>query len=132
MKNKVLLVIGILLFASGFFAAKYKYSQATDKTKTEDKDHTITKIIEHKHKDGSSDTVTVIDDKKSHKETEIHTKPIDTSKLNLSVLAANDFSQSIVKPVYGLSISKELIGPITLGLFGFTDRRMGISIGVNF
>lgn len=45
----------------------------------------------------------------------------------IGVKAYND-----LQAVYGLSVSKDIAGPLTLGIWGFTDGRIGISIGVSF
>jgi hypothetical protein len=34
--------------------------------------------------------------------------------------------------MYGISVHREFIGPITLGAFGLTNGTVGLSIGVNF
>lgn len=51
--------------------------------------------------------------------------------LNVSALAGNDF-KDVFKPIYGVSVNKEFIGPITLGVFGMTNSVIGLSVGVNF
>jgi hypothetical protein len=35
-------------------------------------------------------------------------------------------------PEYGAMVSKKLLGPLSLGAFGFTDRTYGLSIGLEF
>lgn len=55
-----------------------------------------------------------------------------TSTLNLSALAGNDFSHPQILPIYGLSVSKSLLGPITVGAFGLTNGVVGLSVGINF
>lgn len=50
------------------------------------------------------------------------------SKVNLSALVGTD----LYKPVYGGHISKELLGPISVGAWGLTNATFGVSIGVNF
>jgi len=57
--------------------------------------------------------------------------PPKTSLINISGLASLDTSRGFT-PVYGISASKEFIGPITLGAFGLTNGTIGLSIGVNF
>lgn len=54
------------------------------------------------------------------------------NRMNVSVLAGIDFSSAVPKPTYGVSINKEFIGPITVGVFGLTNGTIGASIGVNF
>lgn len=55
-----------------------------------------------------------------------------SSTINVSALAANDFSRGLISPTYGISISKEIVGPITIGLFGLTNSTVGLSLGINF
>lgn len=57
--------------------------------------------------------------------------PPKVAPLNLSVLAGIDPHNSF-KPVYGLSISKQVLGPITVGVFGLTNNNFGVSLGLNF
>lgn len=56
--------------------------------------------------------------------------PPKTNTLNVSVLAGLDFARQT--PVYGASVSKQLLGPITIGAFGLTNGIIGGSIGLNF
>lgn len=64
------------------------------------------------------------------KKSEVITAP-KTSLINISALAGLDTSRGFV-PTYGISASKEFIGPITLGTFGLTNGVIGVSVGVNF
>lgn len=81
--------------------------------------------------DGTSDTTTTIVD---------HSIRTDTSKniivaipfINVSGLVGNDLSKRGVLPIYGVSINKEIIGPITIGAFGLTSGVIGLSVGLNF
>ena len=53
------------------------------------------------------------------------------STLHVSLLSGVD---SISSPtlIYGGSISKNVLGPISVGGFGFTNGLFGVSIGLNF
>ncbi len=53
---------------------------------------------------------------------------IGRSKVNLSALVGTDFTS----PAYGLHVSKEFLGPITLGAWGLTNKTVGLSVGLNF
>lgn len=55
--------------------------------------------------------------------------PPKRSTLNVSALGGYDFRKG---PVYGGSVSKEVLGPITIGGFGLTNGTVGVSIGLNF
>ncbi len=144
-KTKIIISITVILTAFAF--GRYSVNQApavhtiedikTDKDIDKDKvTHTVTVITTKS--DGTS--VTTIDKKtqsKSQEKDEIssHLDQIITSskqsKINISFLGANDFSKSIPVPIYGLSVSKEFIGPITVGAFGLTNGVIGLSIGLD-
>lgn len=51
--------------------------------------------------------------------------------LNASVLVGADIS-SPYGLIYGLHMSRNFIGPITLGVFGMTNKTVGISLGLTF
>lgn len=54
----------------------------------------------------------------------------NTRGITVSVLVGASLTNMLLGPVYGASISKPFIGPIELGLFAFTDLRVGVSIGM--
>lgn len=132
-KTPVLLLIAL---AIGIAVGRYSNRPAeTTKIVHEETKKVIDtkkKIIEVVTPDGTKttttteDTVTTIDKDKTKSS---QTKP--SPKVNLSFLAGvprlND-----LRPIYGLSVSKEFIGPITVGLFGLTNGTLGVSIGVDF
>lgn len=94
----------------------------TTTTKTPDGGETITQTE-------TKDTVTKTEETKdtdSHVVTTITAAP----KVNLAGLAGIDFSKKT--PVYGASISKQLLGPVTLGVWGLTNSTIGVSIGLEF
>jgi hypothetical protein len=53
---------------------------------------------------------------------------VGRSKLSLSALAGTDLRS----PVYGAHVSKEILGPVSVGIFGLTNGTFGASIGLNF
>ena len=152
LKTKIIIAIcyTVLIFAVGRYTTRTPSSTVQTKTtevetKTEDKNvNTKKTITETKKPDGTTVTVTQVDqtindDKRDDRTTQVQTK--ETTKavrpiLQLSILGGNDFSQGPFKPVYGAAISKEVLGPVTLGLFGLTAQQrygiIGISLGVNF
>lgn len=76
-----------------------------------------------------TDTTVATDDSKMTDKTKEVTR--STDKVNLSVLASiNPFnvSQGIT---YGGSVTKQILGPFTLGAFGFTSGQFGMSVGLN-
>lgn len=90
------------------------------------------RIVEDKNttdKKSSSDTSLVESDKESKKEV-----IRGGSKTNISVLfrSRDNVFKNHTFDVYGASINRELLGPITIGVFGFSTGSGGLSLGVNF
>lgn len=146
LKTKV--IASVVVVATAFAFGRYSVNQTpavhtiedTKIDKDIDKDkvtHTVTTIT--KKPDGS--TVTQIDKKTEAKSEEKDdtiqhldqtVTPPKQSKINISVLGANDFSKGLLAPTYGLSVSKEILGPITVGAFGLNHGVVGLSIGLDF
>lgn len=81
----------------------------------------------------TTDTSTVkkvdtITDTDTHITQDVIPPKIDT--LNVSILVGLDVSRQT--PVYGASITKQVLGPITVGAFGLTNGSVGGSIGISF
>lgn len=146
-KKQVFIIIGLIAvsFAAGRFLTPEKVKiekQVVEVEKKEQSKQIDEKkvIVEEVKPDGSKTTTTTVDTKTNINTTVSKDKTTDESKvvevskskLNVSILAGLD----IIKPengfVYGAHISKELLGPITFGLFGQTNKTFGVSIGLNF
>lgn len=148
-KVKVLIsvVVLVITFATGRWSATQKtvtttktVAQTDVKANTKDT-HTKTTITETKQVNGASMRVTVIDQVSDDKSTENDdtvtsqktvSVPVSKSKLNISVLGAEDFSRGFTQPTYGLSVNKEVLGPLTVGAFGLMNGTVGISVGLDF
>lgn len=142
-KTKVIIVSAGLLtaFAVGRYTApspnlKEKESISTDITKNENistkKETTITETPDGK-KITKIDEETTTKTKEKEDQLEKLDLSITTKKSIVSVnaLVGYDFTRGPV-PTYGLAISKEFLGPITLGAWGLTNGTIGVSVGVNF
>lgn len=83
---------------------------------------------------GEVDITTTTEDHTQHVDTSTISaaSPIKVKSLNVSALIANDFSRGILVPTYGISVSKEILGLITVGAFGLTNGAIGVSLGLNF
>jgi len=75
-------------------------------------------------KEKTSETKTT----ESEKSTEITRS---TGRLNISALASVDTSKP-TQVNYGLSVTRDVIGPISIGVFGFTNKTYGASLGLSF
>jgi len=127
------IAVGLILFIAGFLAAKKYYgSPNTSKSEETQLNHTVTKTIVTKAPNGASVTTTttesntVIDNKSCNK-----TLP-PPSLFNVSVLMSQDYTSKEFKPTYGISVSKQVFGPLRLGAFGFTNHVAGLSLGLDF
>jgi uncharacterized membrane protein len=146
MNNKIIVVAFIATAALSFFLGKNSVEvKETSNTKIEDtkqidKDSHV-KVVQTttKKPDGEETTTTV-----TTRDTETHiedTKKVDEviskivennrPKLNISLLVSAKPELPLI-PVYGVSINKEVLGPITVGAFLLTNRTIGASIGLNF
>ncbi len=93
--------------------------------------HTVTHTVTTPN--GTTDTTTVTDDHTKKLETDIKTAVVlKGPEWNVSGLVGNDFSQGLIKPIYGVSVSREILGPVTVGAFGLSNGVLGLSVGLNF
>ena len=121
-------------------AALTRYSAQTPSTKEvvktdtqkDTETHTVTTVEEQPN--GVKKTTTVTDvsqtvsrqSDKTNRITPISNKP----KNFVSGLGGYDVSRRTY--AYGLHVQRELIGPVTVGVFGLSNNTYGISLGVNF
>ena len=152
MTTKQMLIIGavalLTAFAVGRWSApeKVKIQTVEVEKKTEDKkiaidDNKVTTITETDKPDGTKVKQTIItdakktnvSDKKEDDTTKTMTKEIDksSSKLTLSLLAGVNVSNP-TSVAYGIAITRPILGPITVGLFGFQTGVIGASVGLTF
>lgn len=115
-----------------------------DNTSTNQDKHQDTTTTTTKAPDGTvvTKTETVVDTN-THRQTR-DTDTTDTStdtskevtrsssKLSISVLAGVNVTSPGATPVYGGSITRGLIGPLTVGLFGLSNGVVGASVGLTF
>lgn len=148
LKTKIIIAAISLLasFSIGRYSARSADVKLTEEVKTNSQTnetkntHTKTTITETKQPDGADTKVTVIDQvkddviaKKDDSVTGIQkTVTSKGSTLNISILGANDFSRGLLVPTYGISVTKEVLGPITVGAFGLMNGVIGVSIGLDF
>lgn len=145
LKNELIIntVFVIAAFACGRYSVpkqpkvEQRVIQLTDETEHVNKDVHSVKVVK-RATDGST-TVTVTTDVVDHdtvtRDQQLNAQtivtPPKTSKLNVSALVSTDFTRGLA-PAYGVSVSKEVLGPVTIGAFGFTSGVFGLSIGLDF
>lgn len=148
--TKILIAIAVLVaaFAVGRYTAPEKVKIETKVVEIEKQvvvhDTTTKKKVTHiviTHPDGTKEETTITEDitKEKDKTSNTHEDKQETvkeetkssSKLTLSALAGVHVSSS-PDLVYGGMVSKQVLGPISIGLWGLTDKSVGASVGVSF
>jgi membrane glycosyltransferase len=118
---------------------------STEAERSKRKETTVREVI---HPDGTKETITtIIEDSDTRKKSdtretqevarkETETKEVEKSKgkLTLSALAGSkvSLSEGVSPLIYGGHISKEVLGPVSLGVFGLSNGIAGVSIGLSF
>ncbi len=158
-KQKV--IIGTIALATAYAAGRWAsptkvvtkvqtvtVQQKVDKTQTDtnrDK-HVKTVVHEVRKPDGEViKTVTITQDTQTARQThKVATDDIDKtkssekevtytqSKVTLSALAGVSFAGVAPQMVYGASITKPVLGPVTVGAFGLSNGTVGASLGLTF
>jgi len=157
MNNKYLVIGAIVAlavaFAMGRYTAPVKVKTETQvvevdkKTKDTEVDrdkHKETKIVEVNKPDGTKETTTTIvedtNTNKKEKQTDLLTETEKSSTeitraggfLYVQGLAGLDKLSLSGRPIYGASVSKEVLGPISVGAWGLTNSTFGLSLGLRF
>jgi len=138
-------VIGLTIVGS----LPNKTKEETHETKQEQveketqvKTHKETKTVDRINPDGSRETTTVvvessdslsIDATSTTQSSDSKSETSrDGSKVTISALVGAEISYPLGAPVYGVHVSRPLLGPITVGLWGMSNRTAGVSIGLQF
>lgn len=144
---KTKIIISIIVLTAVFASGRYSVSSVDTKSKEVVKTDTQKDTTQDKKKkttiektpDGKEITTIEEETVTNTKQTTDKTDQSSTSvianarkTLNVSGLASLDLSSRSVMPVYGASISKEILGPVTVGVFGLTNGVIGVSIGLDF
>ncbi len=145
-----LLIALLVSFAFGRFLGPEKVrvetktveaEKKTDIVKTDTDRHKETTITQTVSPDGTKQTVTRITEdttkKTDSKDVTTDSKTSDTvkevtrsaSKVTLSALGG---IYDLKTPVYGGSITKPMLGPIAVGVWGLSNFTVGVSIGLTF
>lgn len=109
-----------------------KRTETTETVKPNGEKTTTTVVTEETNTDKKTDKISTTDkttDSESKKEVVSGQDKVTISLLGGVQLFNNNGINSLV---YGLGISKPVLGPITIGAFGFNDGRVGCSLGLTF
>lgn len=123
--------------ALAYYFMPTKVEIQTSSTQTQDtKIDQDTVIIETTDKDGNktkttkTKTTTNTQTKREDKAEEV--KHIKSPEYHISAMAAMDVTNLTSPLVFGIHIQKQFIGPVSIGLFGFTNKTAGLSLGLQF
>lgn len=153
MSAKAWLIAIVVALVAGLAIGRYslpakvvtevKTVEAEKKSTQTDRDRKVeTTITETKASDGTeTKTTKIVDDSTTKRQTNTDTKTDTASRqettskgatLSLSALAGVNPFASIPTMRYGGHISREVLGPVTIGVWGFSDATFGLSVGLNF
>lgn len=133
-------IAGFLMLIGCFYWGRYtaptKIETKTITIEAEKiKQHQNTLIVEKINKDGSKETTTriITDTNKDTVKTSEQNKLVEKkSALNIYALGGIDITNPASGFTVGVHVSKQLIGPVSIGLFGFTNKTTGVSLGMSF
>lgn len=134
-KAKVILAVLtlVLAFAGGRYSVQPPDTTSTTDTKIDKDTHTKKTVVIIKDPDGKETTTTVVErDTKTKTDTNTSNTvtQVKRSTLNVSALAGVDIKEKTA--IYGVSVTKEVLGPVTVGAYGLTNGVVGVSLGINF
>lgn len=133
--TKVIFGGTLLLFALGFGAGKYSQpnkSSESNTTETDTKKETSTTVKEETRPDGTKIKETTTISKKEDSKKSETIKVVDNAKPNWKVGALAGFNLDTKYPVYGAAVEKRLMGNVFVGVWGTTDKQIGVSASLEF
>jgi capsular polysaccharide biosynthesis protein len=94
----------------------------------------ITRKIEDVSQRKTTDKDTKTEEKTDTKVTDRQEteKSTGRNRVTISALGALNLKNLSESPDFGAQVSKPLLGPLTLGVFGFQSGRAGLSLGLQF
>lgn len=113
-----------------------KYLKTTTETVAPDGTKTVTsttKLDTFDHDTSDSKSTDVAIDQEAKESTQSKEVTYKKSPLNLGLMVGPDLSHGFNSStmLYGGYINKALIGPITTGIFGFSNGTVGFSLGLS-
>lgn len=152
MKYLLALIVLVAAYGLGWYTTPAKVvvkteiqyvEKKTEQSEAERDKHKVTTIVVVKHKDGTTETTTkVVEDSKTDKKvasTDDINSTTKTSKevtrgslITVSALAGVNTSNLLGGVDFGMSVTKPILGPLTVGIFGFRSGLIGSSVGFSF
>lgn len=138
MSLKTQLIIAGVLVAATAALTRYYFprieTQTVDVVKEVVKTdiRTITKIVEHP--DGTKETVIDHTDKSVENKDQKHSETVmSKSQWLVTGTVQQDLNNGLnLQPIYGVHVQRRILGPFYLGAMGSTDKRAGVSLGMEF
>lgn len=150
-KNKVVLSVLALAgaFCLGYYCTPEKVkTQIVEKESTkvdqkvDNKKHVKVIVVDHTLPNGDHTTTTTTEEQN---DTQTETKlkdattakesqtPVSGSKIHVQLIGGTEFQPNPLHPIfYGAHVSKDFVGPISLGVMALTNGNVGVSIGISF
>lgn len=145
MNKYIIIGIAIVAFIAGHYIAPkteiktIEVEKKTEKTETERSKHKETTTVEVKKPDGTTETTTkTVEDTNTEKTT----KTVDNKSKESDTIFATPKTQvyalagvhasSLGSIDYGLGVSHQVLGPISVGVFGFKSGEFGGTVGIQF
>lgn len=161
MTSKQTIVISVVALLTAFAAGRFstpvktitkvqtvEVEKKNEKTEAQQKTnlHKTTTITETKTRDGDLQRVTKIDESSGSvvdnrtTDTVSESTRSDSSKetvrgsslVTISALAGAKLSFSDTQLIYGASVTKPILGPVTIGVWGLSNSTGGLSVGLTF
>jgi len=109
---------------------KRKESLITEITYPDGRKERVIKVVENDDEHTTTDTA--VNSEKDLSKTTSKEVVKNSSRLNVSALGGVDFSKGYAQPVFGASVTKDIIGPVSIGIWGLSNGSVGASVGVSF
>ena len=130
-KVKMCVIGGMVLFLLGLGVGRYTLptkSTETEKHATETEKEVIDR--EKHNADGSTEKEHIVRDIK--KEIKEIARTVDNAKTSWKASALVGYSLDNKRPVYGIDVQRRILGNAHIGLWGTTEKTLGLSIGYEF
>lgn len=136
MKNlKVYLIAGLVILAVGFSIGRYVVPDKSLETKSTEHDvkreETVT-TREEIRADGTRITETIKSNKNEESKKKESSKLVENSRPNWKVNALAGYNIDKSNYVYGVAVDRRVLGNISVGAWGTTDKQVGLSLGLEF
>ncbi len=143
MQTRTKIILSIIALATVFAIGRFT---SPEKIKTEIKtvevEKFVTKVVHEvvtviEHPDGTKETKTVKDTNSSSQSNSTTVvkkdeKTLSKDRINISVLAGGQLPLNSNSMLLGASAQKNVLGPITAGVWVLNNASGGLSIGLNF